>query len=359
MKAFLMLEDGSKFYGEPFGDFQNAIGEVVFSTSMTGYQEGLTDPSFFGQILVLTYPLIGNVGFNNFDYESNRISVKGLIIKELCDVPSNWAVKGNLDEFMKKFNIVGLKGVDTRALTLKIREGNVKRGIICVEEPTAEQLEKMKNYKIEKPVYKVSTKRPLFIDGKSGGKNIAVFDFGVKENMIRMLHNRGHNITIFPADTSAEEILQGNFDGVLLSNGPGDPKDNESIIENIKKLLNKKPIMGICMGHQLLALANGLDSFRLKFGHRGANQPVKDLEHNRVYITSQNHGYAICEPDENSNAVVTFRNVNDGTVEGLKYKDSPSFSVQFHPEACPGPMDTEYLFDDFERLMEGFANAKK
>jgi carbamoyl-phosphate synthase small subunit len=359
MKAFLMLEDGTRFYGEPFGDVQNTVGEVVFSTSMTGYQEGLTDPSFYGQILVLTYPLIGNVGFNNFDYESHRISVKGLVVKELCEAPSNWATKGSLDEFMKKFNIVGLKGVDTRALTLKIREESVMRGMICLQEPTAEQIEELKSYKIEKPVHRVTVKEKKKYDGQKSGKNIAVMDFGVKENMIRELHKRGHNLTIYPATTAAEEILADNPDGILLSNGPGDPKDNDDIIANIKKLIGKKPIMGICMGHQLLALANGLDSYKLKYGHRGANQPVKDLNTGRVYISSQNHGYAICEPKGSKDIEVTFRNVNDGTVVGLKYKKHKSFSVQFHPEACPGPMDTQFLFDDFERLMEEDTNAQK
>lgn len=358
MKAFLMLEDGTRFYGEPFGDVQSTVGEVVFSTSMTGYQEGLTDPSFYGQILVLTYPLIGNVGFNNYDYESNRISVKGLVIKELCNVPSNWAKRGSLDEFMKKYNIVGLSGVDTRALTLKIREQSVMRGIICLDEPTEEQLASLKSYKIQNPVNSVSIKQKLRLDGDGKGKNIAVLDFGVKENMVRELHKRGHNLTLYPALTSAEEILADNPDGILLSNGPGDPKDNVEIIQNIKKLIGKKPIMGICMGHQLLALANGLDSYKLKYGHRGANQPVKDLQTGRVYISSQNHGYAICEP-QSDDIEITFRNVNDGTVEGLSYKNHPSFSVQFHPEACPGPMDTQFLFDKFEALMEGKANAKK
>ena len=359
MKAFLLLEDGTRFYGEPFGEIKGTIGEVVFSTSMTGYQEGLTDPSFYGQILVLTYPLVGNVGFNNYDYESNRISVKGLVIKELCDVPSNWAKRGSLDEFMKKYGIAGLQGVDTRALTLKIREESVMRGMICLDEPTEEQLEQLRSYKIEKPIYKVTIKEKMVLDGEKGGKKIAVMDFGIKENMVRELHGRGHTMTLYPAWTTAEEILADKPDGILLSNGPGDPKDNPDIIANIKKLIGKKPIMGICMGHQLLALANGMASYKLKYGHRGANQPVKDLETGRVYISSQNHGYVIREPEADSGIEVTFRNVNDGTIEGLSYKDHPSFSVQFHPEACPGPMDTQFLFDKFERMMEGKTNAKK
>ena len=347
MKAFLLLEDGTRFYGEPFGEIKGTIGEVVFSTSMTGYQEGLTDPSFYGQILVLTYPLVGNVGFNNYDYESNRISVKGLVIKELCDVPSNWAKRGSLDEFMKKYGIAGLQGVDTRALTLKIREESVMRGMICLDEPTEEQLEQLRSYKIEKPIYKVTIKEKMVLDGEKGGKKIAVMDFGIKENMVRELHGRGHTMTLYPAWTTAEEILADKPDGILLSNGPGDPKDNPDIIANIKKLIGKKPIMGICMGHQLLALANGMDSYKLKYGHRGANQPVRQVSTGKVFISSQNHGYEVVSDSLKGVGEVTFVNANDNTCEGVNYPGLHAFTVQFHPEACGGPHDANYLFDEF------------
>ena len=358
MQAFLLLDDGTRFYGTHFGALESTMGEVVFSTSMSGYQEGITDPSYYGQILVLTYPLIGNVGANDIDSESKKVSIKGLIIKELCEVPSNWAVQESLEKFMKRHHIVGIKDIDTRALVLKIRNG-VMKGMICLEEPSKDQVKKLKNFKIENPIEQVSTKKIWSLEGDKHGKHVAVLDFGVKENMLRVLHNKGYNLTIFPAKTSAKSILAFKPDGLLLSNGPGNPSDNDEVIKNIQGLLGKLPIMGICMGHQLLALACGLECKKMQYGHRGINQAVKDIKRNSVFITSQNHGYEIDPKSVGDNAEISHYSVNDNSIEGLRYKKHPSFSVQFHPEACPGPIDTAYLFDDFFTMMEEFKNAKK
>lgn len=351
MKAFLMLQDGTRFYGQAFGDVKNTVGEVVFSTSMSGYQANLCEPSFCGQIVVLTYPIIGDGGFENYDLDPSRVSVKGVVVKELCDSPINWKNRCDIDGFFKKFGIVGIKDIDTRALTIKIREEGVMNGMICIEEPTQEQIDALKSYKIEKPVHYVTTKQVVKYEG--AGKKIALLDFGVKQSIVDDLVARGHQVTVYPATTSADEILASDPDGILLSNGPGDPKECMDIVENVKQLIGKKPIMGVCVGHNILALANGLDTYKLKVGHRGSNQPVKNLETGRTYILSQNHGYAVCEPSDDSIASVYFRNVNDGSVAGLVYKNAKAFSTAFCPYVLPGPMDTQYLYDKFEDMMEG------
>lgn len=343
--AILTLEDGTRFVGQSFGAQSDTPGEVVFNTGMTGYQEVLTDPSYCGQIVTMTYPLIGNYGVNDIDPESAKPQVNGFIVREVCEQPSNWRSEGGLDQYLKDNGIAGLSGIDTRALTRIIREKGTMRGIITQGEPTQEQLQAMKGYVCDMPVDKVTCpEQYAYCDGEL---KVAVLDFGLKRNIVRSLKKRGCAVTVFPARTSAQEILSGGFDGIMLTNGPGDPKENKEVIENVKQLIGKKPIFGICLGHQLLALAMGADTEKLKYGHRGANHPVKDLNKDRVYITSQNHGYTVIEETLPDGCAVSHRNWNDGTVEGIAYSNHDMFTVQFHPEASPGPEDTAYLFDEF------------
>jgi len=348
--AILTLEDGTRFAGESFGAECDIMGEVVFNTGMTGYQEVLTDPSYCGQIVTMTYPLVGNYGVNETDPESAKPQVSGFIVREACECPSNWRSEGSLNEYLKQHGICGLCGIDTRALTRIIREKGTMRGIITKGEPTEEQLSAMRAFVRERPVDIVTCEKEYVY--AQGSPNIAVIDFGLKQNIIRSLKKRGCGVTVFPAHTSPERILAGGYDGIMLTNGPGDPKVNTQVIENLKGLIGKKPIFGICLGHQLLALAMGADTEKLKYGHRGANHPVKDLSKDRVYITSQNHGYTIVEETLPDGIEVTHRNWNDGTIEGVRYKGCDMFTVQFHPEASPGPEDTAYLFDEFLRRME-------
>lgn len=354
--AILTLEDGTRFEGQSFGAEADIVGEVVFNTGMTGYQEVLTDPSYCGQIVTMTYPLIGNYGVNETDPESAKPQVSGFIAREVCSQPSNWRSEGDLGEYLAKSSIVGLCGIDTRALTRIIREKGTMRGIITQGEPTAEQLENMRGYVCDMPVDRVTCETKY--EHCDGDLKVAVLDFGLKKNIVRSLEKRGCKVTVFPARTSAQELLAGEFDGIMLTNGPGDPKENTEVIDNLKKLIGKKPIFGICLGHQLLALAMGADTEKLKYGHRGANHPVKDLSKDRVYITSQNHGYTVIEDTLPDCCEVSHRNWNDGTVEGIGYKEQDMFTVQFHPEAAPGPEDTAYLFDEFLGHMRD-AHAKK
>lgn len=355
--AYLTLEDGTVYQGNAFGSLKNGTGEVVFNTGMTGYEKVLTDPSYCGQIVVMTYPLIGNYGVNEFDMESPKPFVSGFIVRELCILPSNWASEGTLEDFLKKYNICGIEGIDTRALTRKIREAGTMRGMITMEKPSDEDIQKLKKCECKCPVKIVTCKEKYTIDN-NGIYNVAVMDFGLKKNILNSLLKRKVNVTIFPANTTAEEILSTNPDGIVLTNGPGDPKDNTEVIEEIKKLFGKKPMFGICLGHQLMALASGGDTKKLKYGHRGANHPVKDLNTGKVYITSQNHGYSVIS-ESVKNADVTHVNWNDKTCEGLSYFNIPAYSVQFHPEANPGPLDTAYLFDDFIKTMEEFKQQNK
>lgn len=350
--AYLTLEDGTVYEGESFGAATDVVGEVVFNTGMTGYQEVLTDPSYSGQLVTMTYPLIGNYGVNFGDPESDAPKVTAMIVRELCDSPNNWRSEGTLGEYMKENNICGLMGIDTRALTRRIRNFGTMRGIITQEKPTEAQLAEMRAFTWTKPVDRVTCKESYLMG--EGDLRVAVLDFGLKRNILRSLAARGIALTVFPAHTKPEDILGKGFHGIMLTNGPGDPKDNGEIIENVKILLERAgiPIFGICLGHQLLALAMGADAEKLKYGHRGSNHPVKDLKKDRVYITSQNHGYAIVEKSLPKNAEVTHISMNDGTIEGLRYTDRPVFSVQFHPEASPGPEDTAYLFDEFVALMK-------
>lgn len=344
MKAKLILENGMVFEGNAFGHLKDSVGEVVFTTGMTGYEEVLTDPSYYGQIVTMTYPLIGNYGINLEDLESKGPKVKGFIVREKCDLPNNFRCELELETFLKQNNIIGLEGIDTRALTKVLRNKGTMKGIITLENIDKSEVDKkLEAYSNKEAVKAVTTSEKYIIEGS--GKHVAVMDFGIKTNILRCFKKRGCKLTVFPANATAEEILNINPDLVFLSNGPGDPQDISESIETIKQLVGKKPIVGICLGHQLLALALGGKTGKLKFGHRGCNHPVKDLETNKVTITSQNHGYVVTELPQD--VVETHVNINDETVEGMKHKSLPIFSVQFHPEACAGPQDSEYIFDKF------------
>lgn len=348
--GYLVLENGKSFKGKLIGSKTNTIGEVVFNTGMTGYEEIITDPSYYGQIVTMTYPLIGNYGVNSEDIESSHPQVKALIVRELCDFPSNWRSERSLEELLIEHNITGIQGIDTRDLTKAIRDNGTMRGIICNELPTEQELKEMREYNILNPIKEVSCKESYRIKGN--GKKVAVMDFGLKRNILHCLRLRDLDLTVVPEFTTAEEILNGGYHGVMLTNGPGDPKDNEEVINNIQKMMGKIPIFGICMGHQLMALAAGGNTIKLKYGHRGSNHPVKDLKTGKMYITSQNHSYAVDKDHMPKGGEISFINWNDKTVEGVDYKDMKCFSVQFHPEASAGPNDAGYLFDRFVDLME-------
>lgn len=344
MKAKLILENGMIFEGKSFGYLGESVGEVVFTTGMTGYQEVLTDPSYHGQIVTMTYPLIGNYGINLDDMESNKPQVKGFIVREKCNIPNNFRCEMNLDDYLKQNKIVGIEGIDTRALTKILRNNGTMKGIITLDHSELSEVKKeIEAFSNKDAVSNVTTEKIYEIDGE--GKHVAIIDYGIKNNILNCFKKRGCKITVFPSNVTAEEVLNINPDLVFLSNGPGDPEDLETEIENIKKIIGKKPIVGICLGHQLLALSLGGSTIKLKFGHRGCNHPVKDLETGRVHITSQNHGYVVNEVPED--VEITHVNINDGTVEGLKHKTMPVYSVQFHPEASAGPKDSEYIFDRF------------
>ena len=355
MKAYLILEDGTVFEGTSIGSTREVISEIVFNTSMTGYLEVLTDPSYAGQAVVMTYPLIGNYGICYEDMESGRPWPDGYIVRELSRLPSNFRSTDTIQNFLKKYDIPGIAGIDTRALTKILRESGTMNGMITTKEyeNLDEVLPRLKAYRTGKVVEKVTCREKSVM--KRDGYKVALLDFGAKRNIARSLYERGCEVTIYPADTKAEEIIASNPDGIMLSNGPGDPKDCGPIIDEVRKLYESDiPIFAICLGHQLMALATGADTYKLKYGHRGGNHPVKDLETGRVYISSQNHGYAV---DVNSLnpavATAAFENVNDKTNEGLKYTGKNIFTVQFHPEACPGPQDSGYLFDRFIHMMRG------
>ncbi len=352
-KAYLILENGTIFEGKSFGASGEAVGEIVFTTAMTGYLETLTDPSYYGQIVVQTFPLIGNYGVIPVDFESERPHVKAYIVRDWCQEPSNFRCEGNLDTFLKNNNIVGLYGIDTRQLTKIVRESGVMNGKI-VTEGSGFSFEDLKSYKIVDAVKNTtcSEEKVYSPDGEVKRK-VVLYDFGAKANICRELVKRGCEVTVVPAYTKAERIDELKPDGIMLSNGPGDPAENVEIIEELKKLAERKiPTFGICLGHQLLALSQGGKTEKLKYGHRGANQPATELETGRVYITSQNHGYAVINDSLGENARVAFVNANDGTCEGITYTNMLAFSVQFHPEACGGPLDTGFLFDKFVALMD-------
>lgn len=344
MKAKLILENGVVFEGKAFGYLKECVGEVVFNTGMTGYQEVLTDPSYYGQIVTMTYPLIGNYGINLEDLESKEPKVRGFIVREKCQYPNNFRCELELETYLAQNKVLGLDGIDTRALTKILRNNGTMKGIIVLDNSNLEDVkDKLEAFSNKDAVSIVSTNEKYEISGE--GKKVAIIDFGIKQNIIRNFVKRGCNVTVFPYDFKAEEVLEINPDLVFLSNGPGDPEDMGEVVNEIKKIVGKKPIVGICLGHQLLALTLGGETKKLKFGHRGCNHPVKDLINNRVHITSQNHGYYVATLPENME--ITHVSMNDGTVEGMKHKELPIFSVQFHPEACPGPKDSEYIFDEF------------
>ena len=349
-KGYLILQDGQVFEGVLFGAVSDTVGELVFTTGMCGYVETLTDPSYAGQIVMQTYPLIGNYGIIREDFEG-ACCVKGYVVREYCDTPSNFRTDCDLDTYLKEQGVPGLFGVDTRELTRIIREHGVMNAAICDEIPA--DLTPIKTYAITGVVEAVSCKEPdrYPAEGEECFR-VSLIDYGAKRNIVRELQKRGCTVTVLPASTSAEEILAAGPDGVMLSNGPGDPAENTYQIEQIRKLLGKVPMFGICLGHQLTALAAGGSTYKLKYGHRGVNQPVRDLNGVRTYITSQNHGYAV-DGDTVKLGKVRFVNANDGTCEGIDYPELKAFTVQFHPEACTGPKDTSFLFDQFVELMKG------
>ena len=356
MKAFLILEDGTVFTGQSIGAPREVISEIVFNTSMTGYLEVLTDPSYAGQAVVMTYPLIGNYGICYEDMESDRPWPDAFIVRELSRIPSNFRSEDTIQNFLLKYDIPGISGIDTRALTKILREKGTMNGCITTDEhyQIDEIIPKLKAYTTGKVVEKVTCKEKYVLNGE--GPKVALLDLGAKRNIARSLNERGCEVTVYPALTSAKEILDADPDGIMLSNGPGDPKECTSIIEEIKKLYQSDvPIFAICLGHQLMALATGGDTYKMKYGHRGGNHPVKDLATGRVYISSQNHGYVVDAKDleEKNIAHPAFVNVNDGTNEGMAYVGKNIFTVQFHPEACPGPQDSSYLFDRFMDMMGG------
>ncbi len=362
-KGYVMLENGKVFEGYSFGAEGTSFGEIVFTTGMTAYEETLTDPSYFGQIVTQTFPLIGNYGVNDEDRESDCSSVKGYIVREWCDSPSNFRCAGNINDFLKNHGTVGIHSVDTRALTRIIRESGVMNGVVTTENvygKKEEFLKKIKEYKIVNAVKSVTVREKEYFPAENGRLNIALYDFGYKYNIRRELLKRGCNVTVLPADTSVSEAEKLRPDGIMLSNGPGDPAENTEIIKNLKEIIKLNiPIFGICLGHQLMALANGARTEKLKYGHRGANQPVVELMTDRTFVTSQNHGYAVVN-DSLDPAIgeVSYKNANDGTCEGVRYKNFPVFTVQFHPEACGGPHDTAFLFDNFISLCEKIREDK-
>lgn len=353
--VFIVLENGLIFEGKPFGASGEVIGEIVFTTGMTGYLETLTDPSYFGQMVVQTFPLIGNYGIIPSDFESPFPKLKAYIVREWCQAPSNFRSQGELDTFLRRNKIVGVSGIDTRELTKVIREAGVMNAkITSTVEDLPCLLKEIRSYRIVDAVPSVSCQDTIFSEEVSNGYRVVLWDFGAKENIRRELKKRGCQVITVPWDTTADDILGLKPDGIMLSNGPGDPADNSSIIGELAKLCPfGVPIFGICLGHQLLALSQGARTAKLKYGHRGANQPVKDLITGRVYITSQNHGYAVLPDSLPSNAHLRYLNANDGTCEGIEYQNMAAFSVQFHPEASAGPLDTGFLFDRFMDLMGG------
>lgn len=355
-QIYLQLADGTCFTGKAFGAPLNGdvIAEVVFTTAMTGYTETLTDPSYYGQMVIQTFPLIGNYGINRSDFESKKIHMSAYITKEWCPHPSNFRCETDLDTLLKESGVPGIYGIDTRALTKKIRTMGVMNGRLTTTKPDAGQALTFDSWSTSDGVSQVTCRKMYEVHAGLSKHHVVLWDFGAKQNIIRKLHALDCKVTVVPSSTSCQDILSLNPDGILLSNGPGNPKDNPLIIKELRSLCEHRiPIFGICLGHQLLALANGADTEKLKYGHRGANQPVLEHSSGKIYITSQNHGYAVKTDSIPENAEICFSNLNDNSCEGISYKNFPGFSVQFHPEACGGPHDTEYLFQKFIDLMEG------
>lgn len=352
-KIYICLANGDIFEGKSFGAKGEVTGELVFTTGMGGYIETLTDPSYFGQIVMQTFPLIGNYGFIDDDMECEKSAVKAYIVREYCDAPSNFRCGKTLEQYLTENNIVGVYDVDTREITKTIREYGVMNAVITAN-PSTVDMDKLKAYKVENAVKSVSSQKPYMSGSNEHKFNVVLIDYGTKKNIVRELNKRGCNVAVVPYNTKADDILSLDPDGIMLSNGPGDPEENVEAIEELKKLVGKKPIFAICLGHQLLALSQGAETSKLKYGHRGVNQPVKNLETGRTYISSQNHGYAV-ENDtvEKTGGKISYINANDSTCEGIDYPEKKAFSVQFHPEACSGPHDTRFIFDKFIAMMGG------
>ena len=350
----IILEDGTEYYGYGFGANTEAICELVFNTSMVGYQEIISDPSYTYQIVVMTYPLIGNYGITDDDYETKQPTIGGLIVREYNDIPSNFRYTKTLSEYLEENNIPGISGVDTRKITRSIREKGSRKVIITdINTSKQEALKKLKQYEIPKDaVSKVSCKKKWYSRTANPNYNIVAIDCGIKLNIVRTLNKKGCNVTIVPYNTTAKEIIDLKPDGIFLSNGPGNPEDVQEVIELVKKLKGKYPIFGICLGHQMISLAYGAKTYKLKFGHRGGNHPVLNLETDKIEITSQNHSYAVDEESlKNTELKVTHKNILDNTIEGVECKKDKVFSVQYHPESAPGPQDSVYLFDKFINLL--------
>jgi carbamoyl-phosphate synthase small subunit len=378
MRAILALEDGKYFEGESFGATGTRVGEICFNTAMTGYQEVLTDPSYRGQIVTMTYPLIGNYGINSLDQESCEPHVRGFVIEELSEAPSNWRSEMSLDEYLKKYDIPGVQGIDTRALTRHLRTRGAMKACLTTEQMPIEQaahravqgegvigmdyVKEVSTPEIYQWDPDDTLSQPWTIQNGNGDSKpklppirfrIVAYDYGIKQNILRLLRQKGFGVTVVPASTTAGQALALNPDGIFLSNGPGDPAALPYAHQTVHDLMGKKPIFGICLGHQILGYAFGGSTFKLKFGHRGANQPVKDLKSGKVAITAQNHGFAVDPDSLPKNVEITHINLNDNTVEGMRHKELPIFSVQYHPEAAPGPHDASYFFSQFADLIEG------
>jgi carbamoyl-phosphate synthase small subunit len=348
MTAKLLLEDGTFYEGESFGAEGTNFAELVFNTSMTGYQEILTDPSYAGQAIIMTYPEIGNYGINEDDFESDKPATKGLIVKNHCEKESHYKSKKTISEYLKENGIIGISGVDTRSLTRKIRENGCMNCLLTTGEITNEMKKQLSEYKMDKNIVLTVTRKDIKEISKSENSiKMAFIDYGAKENIINNLFEKGCNLTVFPATVKTDEILNGGFDAVFLSNGPGNPEDVVYSIETIKEIVGKLPIFGICLGHQILSLVLGAKTYKLKYGHRGGNHPVINLQTNKVIITSQNHSYAVEESSLPHNAVITHKNLNDDTIEGVSYPALDIESVQFHPESAPGPHDANEIFDSW------------
>ena len=371
MKALLVLADGKIYEGEHFGSEGEVEAEIVFNTSMSGYQEIITDPSYCGQMVVMTYPLIGNYGVNPEDFESDRPHLSGFIIKELSKVQSNWRSRGSLEEFLKETNVFGIQGIDTRALTRQIRDKGAQQAILSTDTSDPQRLiEKVRKspgligrdlvkevtcknaYDWNESEWTIQSGKTKLKEVKDRPYNVLVYDFGVKRNILRKLTRAGCKVRVVPANLPADEVLATRPDGIFLSNGPGDPAAVPYAIDNVKTILGKVPVFGICLGHQILSLALKGKTYKLRFGHHGGNQPVLDVKSGKIEITSQNHGFAVEQNSFDSDVDITFLNLNDDTVEGIQHKSWPVFSVQYHPEASPGPHDSEHLFDKFVNLMK-------